>query len=251
MVGDQHHVVGPKGADQARDIRVRLFIGGLNLRHLRHFMICMIGEHEVDDEHVNRVSQLLAGPEPSRAADDLCEARLECGHDFLRVLHLDNRPISHLRVIRDLAHALNRQFLFPGCGNDLFQQLHDHFVTDGCDADLSACAHQLADHARASVGLARAGWPLHRKSARIECQRESLGVVQQTCGARLRVAQGASGDGAGTEIPDEQSEDSNDGEQHYQPQRGVHRSLHPGTGPVRIVCTRGDERQIAAKVDEL
>ncbi len=78
---------------------------------------------------------------------------------------------------------------------------------------------------------------------------QALGVVEDAGGARLGIAERASGRGARAEVAEQQRQDCNQ-RQEGQPRHG-HRSLHPGTGPVRIVCTRGCVRQIAAKVDEL
>ena len=57
----------------------------------------------------------------------------------------------------------DRHAVAVGGANRVGQQLADHLVTGGDDADLPPLRQQGADHPRAGIGLARAGRPLNRQ----------------------------------------------------------------------------------------
>ena len=68
----------------------------------------------------------------------------------------------------NLLHAADINAHFPGRFDHLVEQMTDHLVTIGGDADRFAGLHKRTDHARADMCLACARRALNRKDTAIE-----------------------------------------------------------------------------------
>ena len=118
-IAEQHD--GPGSLGDGEDIRQR---------HLRGL---------VDEQHVDRCGGIGPRPEPGRGRGDLA-----CGADCREQRRIVLRK-AQPRLIRfdfaDLLHAADIDAHFPGGFDHAVEQIADHLVTVGGDADGFAGAH--------------------------------------------------------------------------------------------------------------
>ena len=116
-------------------------------RHLRGF-VC--------EENVDRLERVLPRPQPCRAAADRGGAAAQCREQVLIILS-EGKAVLWVFDLIGLLTALEVDLHLSAVEDRRIDQVADDLVTVGRDSDYLAAAHQLANHLRASEGLARTG----------------------------------------------------------------------------------------------
>ncbi len=139
----------------------------------------------VHEQHVDGTAGLLARPKPGSARPYLAGAGKLREHSG--VVFLQSHPVVVgiiRRIAADLPHGTDVEAPFLGGGQCRVEEIDDHLVAVGGDADARPILHQLADHPRGGKGLACAGRPLDGKDAEVPPSGDAQRGLQR-CLARL------------------------------------------------------------------
>ena len=143
----------------------------------------------VHEQHVHRGGVLRSRPEPRRAGTYLrftLLERLKHIAIFVRLLHRPSLLAAFLVQGRHPLHATQRQAFALRRSHRGADQVADHAVAVGGDADRLAGPNQRADHPCACVGLAGAWWALDRQRAVIEVLNQTDRGVSRRFGGLLQ-----------------------------------------------------------------
>ena len=121
----------------------------------------------VDEQHIDGLPRVGAGPQPSCAAGDVA-SRCRSPESSVVVVGRELQPGTLAVPFRTLSGCSGSATPISAAGfNHFIEEVADDLVAVGCDADLLARRDQSANHARAGVSLSRSRRPLNGKHAAV------------------------------------------------------------------------------------